>query len=212
MTDQQIQKLKTLKTLLDEKILTQEEFDQQKQSILAGMFAPQTNTLSTSTQTVPPTQPTATTPTKAKKRSNLVKNITFNSIFAALMITALVLMCFTTITVRISSSSPYNVYYVAIRVLSLGEGRTILTASIIFLMAITIMIYALSAIFDQKKLRTTGLILTIFIDMLTICALVTNAFTSELWSFDFFAFFSAIILVIITVLWIVYLKSLKQPK
>ena len=73
MTDQQIQKLKTLKTLLDEKILTQEEFDQQKQSILAEMFVPQTNTLSTSRQTVPPTQPTATTPTKAKKPSNLAK-------------------------------------------------------------------------------------------------------------------------------------------
>lgn len=210
MTDQQIQKLKTLKTLLDEKILTQEEFDQQKQSILAGMFEPQTNTLSASRQTVPPTQPTATTPTKAKKRSNLVKNITFNSIFATLMITALVLMCFVSIVV--SYWTGQTTYYISVNVLKLGDGRTVLEAFILFLMALNIMMFALNAIFDNKKLRTTSFVLTILIDILTFVAMLVNVLSCYVWTLDLFALFSAIILVIITILWIVYLEMVKQPK
>ena len=210
MTDQQIQKLKTLKTLLDEKILTQEEFDQQKQSILAEMFVPHTNTLSTSRQTVPPTQPTAITPTKAKKPSNLAKNITFNSIFAALMITALVLMCF--VSIVISYWTGQTTYYISVNVLKLGDGRTVLEAFILFLMALNIMMFALNAIFDNKKLRITSFVLTIFIDLLTCVAMLVNVLSCYVWTLDLFALFSAIILVIITILWIVYLKMIKQPK
>ncbi len=196
--------------MLDEKILTQEEFDQQKQSILAEMFVPQTNTLSTSRQTVPPTQPTATTPTKAKKRSNLVKNITFNSIFVALMITALVLMCFVSIVV--SYWTGQTTYYISVNVLKLGDGRTVLEAFILFLMALNIMMFALNAIFDNKKLRTTSFVLTILIDILTFVAMLVNVLSCYVWTLDLFALFSAIILVIITILWIVYLEMVKQPK